>query len=127
MDISVSVAIIAALITINTLFMVIVLFKAIKVFGEIQKLIEMVRLHIVPVSHDVTHILGDVRSIVKAAEGEMGKVGDSITAVRDTAVNLKEFEELIQERIERPLLDVTSVLSALVKGGSVFWNNYARR
>ncbi len=43
MDISVSVAIIAALITINTLFMVIVLFKAIKVFGEIQKLIEMVR------------------------------------------------------------------------------------
>ncbi|MCH8980445.1 DUF948 domain-containing protein [candidate division KSB1 bacterium] len=127
MDISVSVAIIAALITINTLFMVIVLFKAIKVFGEIQKLIEMVRLHIVPVSHDLTHILGDVRSIVKAAEGEMGKVGDSITAVRDTAVNLKEFEEMIQERIEQPLLDVTSVLSALVKGGRVFWNNYARR
>ncbi|MCH6560193.1 DUF948 domain-containing protein [candidate division KSB1 bacterium] len=127
MDISVSIAIIAALITINTLFMVIVLFKAIKVFGEIQKLIEMVRLHIVPVSHDVTHILGDVRSIVKAAEGEMGKVGDSITAVRDTAVNLKEFEEMIQERIEQPLLDVTSVLSALVKGGRVFWNNYARR
>ena len=127
MDISVSVAIIAALITINTLFMVIVLFKAIKVFGEIQKLIEMVRLHIVPVSHDVTHILGDVRSIVKAAEGEMGKVGDSITAVRDTAVNLKEFEEMIQERIEQPLLDVTSVLSALVKGGRVFWNNYAKR
>ena len=127
MDISVSVAIIAALITITTLFMVIVLFKAINVFGEIQKLIEMVRLHIVPVTHDLTHILGDVRSIVKAAEGEMGKVGDSITAVRDTAVNLKEFEELIQERIEKPLLDVTSVLSALVKGGRVFWNNYARR
>jgi len=34
---------------------------------------------------------------------------------------------MIQERIERPLLDVTSVLSALVKGGSVFWNNYAKR
>ncbi len=127
MDISVSVAIIAALITINTLFMVVALFKAIKVFGEIQKFVEMVRLHIVPVSHDLTHILGDVRSIVKAAEGEMGKVGDSITAVRDTAVNLKEFEEMIQERIEKPLLDVTSVLAALVKGGRVFWNNYAKR
>ena len=127
MDISVSVAIIAALITINTLFIVIALFKAIKVFGEIQKLVEMVRLHIAPVSHDLTHILGDVRSIVKAAEGEMGKVGDSITAVRDTAVNLKEFEEMLQERIEQPLLDVTSVLSALVKGGRVFWNNYAKR
>ncbi len=127
MDISVSVAIIAALIFINTLFIVIALFKAIKVFGEIQKLVEMVRFHIAPVSHDLTHILGDVRSIVKAAEREMGKVGDSITAVRDTAVNLKEFEEMIQERIEQPLLDVTSVLSALVKGGRVFWNNYAKR
>ena len=127
MDISVSVAIIAALIFINTLFIVIALFKAIKVFGEIQKLVEMVRLHIAPVSHDLTHILSDVRAIVKAAEGEMGKVGDSITAVRDTAVNIKEFEEMIQERIEQPLLDVTSVLSALVKGGRVFWNNYAKR
>jgi len=65
--------------------------------------------------------------VIKAAEGEMGKVGDSITAVRDTAVNLKEFEEMIQERIEKPLLDVTSVLAALVKGGRVFWNNYAKR
>ena len=127
MEISTSVAVIAGLIFLNTLFIVIALFKAIKVFAEIQKLVKMARLHIAPLSHDLTHILGDVRSIVKAAEGEMDKVGDSITAVRDTAVNLKEFEEMIQERIEQPLLDVTSVLSALVKGGRVFWNNYGKR
>ncbi|MFQ5675308.1 MAG: DUF948 domain-containing protein [bacterium] len=127
MDISVSVAIIAGLIFVNTLFIVVALFRAIKVFGEIQKLVEMARLHIAPLSLDATQILSDVRSIVKSAEGEMGKIGDSISAVRDTAENLKEFEAMIQERIERPLMDVTAVLSALVKGGRVFWNNYLKR
>lgn len=127
MDVSVSVAIIAGLIFINTVFIVVALFKAMKVVGEIQKLVEMVRLHIAPISHDATQILSDIRTIVKAAEKELPKIGDSITAVRDTAYNLKEFEAMIQERIERPLMDVTAVLSALVKGGRVFWNNYVKR
>lgn len=126
MTISVSVAIIAGLIFINTIFLVVVLIKALKAFGEAQKLAEMVRLQIAPIAHDLTQILSDVRSIVRSAEREMGKVGESITAMRDTTRNIKEFEAMVQERIERPLLDVTAVLSALVKGGKVFWNNFNR-
>ncbi|MFQ5637301.1 MAG: DUF948 domain-containing protein [bacterium] len=124
MSVSTSVAIIAALILINTIFIIVALFKAVKAFTEAQKLMEMVRLQLAPITHDVTQILSDVRSIVRSAEKEMGKVGESISAVRDTTRSIQEFEALLQERIEKPLLDMTAVLSALVKGGRVFWNNF---
>lgn len=127
MTISVSLVIISGLLFINTFFIVAVLIKAIRVLGEAQKFTEMARLQIVPISHDLTNILSDIRSIVRTVEREMPKVGDSLTAVRDTTRNIKEFESLIQERIERPLLDITAVLSALVKGGSAFWKNLSRR
>ncbi|MFQ5751246.1 MAG: DUF948 domain-containing protein, partial [bacterium] len=84
---SVSLAIIAGLIFINTIFLVVVLVRVYRVFGEAQKLIEMVRLQISPIIHDLTQILTDVRSIVRTAEKEMVKVEDSITAVRDTTHN----------------------------------------
>ncbi len=127
MELTTSVAIIAGLLLVNTVFVVIVLTKAARAFGEARKLLEMTRLQIAPITHDVTQIVGDLRTIVKAIEKEMDKVGDSLTAVRDTTRNLREFEAMIQERIERPLLDVTAVLSAVVKGGRVFWANISKR
>jgi len=127
MDISVSVALIAGLLAFNTLFVVVALFRLIRTLGEAHKFIEMARLQMAPLTHDVTEIVSDVRSIVKSVEREMSKVGDSLTAVRDTTRNIKEFEALIQERIERPLLDITAILTALVKGGRVFWNSFSSR
>ncbi|MFQ5649648.1 MAG: DUF948 domain-containing protein [bacterium] len=127
MDISISVAIIAGLLLVNTFFLIAALVKAVRAFGEAQKLFEMTRLQLAPIAHDVTQIIADVRTIVKSVEKEMDKVGDSLTAVRDTTRNLKEFEAMIQERIERPLLDITAVLSALVKGGRAFWSTFAKR
>ncbi len=127
MDISVSVAVIAGLLFINTLFIIVALVRLIKTLGEAHKFIEMARLQLAPITHDVTEIVGDVRTIVKSLEKEMGKVGDSLTAVRDTTRNFQEFEALIQDRIERPLLDITAVLSALVKGGHVFWRSFSKR
>ena len=121
MEISTSVAIIAGLLLVNTVFIVTGLIRAMKTMTEAQKFIEMARLQIAPISHDVTQILSDVRSIVRTAEKDMDKVTDGLSAMRDTAVNLKEFEQRIQERIERPLLDIATTLSALAKGGKVFW------
>jgi hypothetical protein len=46
--------------------------------------------------------------------------------VRDTTQNLKEFELMIQKRIQEPLLELTAFLSALVKGGRVYWHTLFR-
>ncbi len=126
MELSASVALIAGLMCVITVFLAVVLLKAYRVFAETQKLVETVRLQLAPLTHDLTVILTDVRSIVRTAEREMGKVGESVTAVRDTARNIQRFEAQMQERIERPLLDLTAVLSALVKGSKVFWNQMHR-
>jgi uncharacterized protein YoxC len=127
MDSSTSLAIIAALFLLNTIFVVAVLVRALGVLHEARKFIEMVRLQIAPLTYDAGKIVNDVRSIVQKTEKEMDKISDGLAAVRDTARNIKEFEELIQERIERPLLDITAILSAIVKGGRVFWTNVIRR
>ena len=127
MDVSTSVTIIAALIFVNTIFIVAAIVRLIKTLGEVQKLAEMDRLQLAPMTHDVTQIVGDIRSIVRTADKEMDKVGDSLTAVRDTARSLREFEATIHERIERPLLDLATILSAIVKGGAVFWKHFSKR
>ena len=127
MDISTSVMLIAGLLLVNTIFLMVFLVKAFKAFSEAQKLFEAARLQLVPISHDVTRITTEVRGILASVQKDLDKVGDSLDHVRDTTRNLKEFEYMIQERIQEPLLEITTLLSALIKGGRVFWQTLFRK
>ena len=127
MDISTSVMLIAGLLVVNTIFLVVFLVKAFKTFSEARKLFEAARLQLVPISHDVTRITTEVKGLLTSAQKDLDKVGDSLDHVRDTTRNLKEFEYMIQERIQEPLLEITTLLSALIKGGRVFWQTLFRK
>ncbi len=127
MDISTSIALIAGLLLLITIFLVVFLLKAFKTFSEAQKLFEAARLQIVPISHDITRITTEVKGILTSVQKDMDKVGDSLDHIRDTTRNLKEFELMIQERIQEPLLEITTLLSALMKGGRVFWRTLSRK
>ena len=127
MDISISVALIAGLLLLNTIFLVAFLIKAFKAVSEARKFFEMAKLQLAPISHDVTKITTQVTGILASVQKQMNTVGDSLSHVRDTTRNLKEFEFMIQERIQNPLLEITALLSALVKGGKVFWNTLIRK
>lgn len=127
MDVSTSIALIAGLLLLITIFLVVFLLKAFKTFSEAQKLFEAARLQIVPISHDVTRITTEVKGILTSVQKDMDKVGDSLDHIRDTTRNLKEFELMIQERIQEPLLEITTLLSALMKGGRVFWRTLSRK
>ena len=127
MDISTSVMLIAGLLLVNTIFLVVFLIKAFKAFSEARKLFEATRLQLVPISHDVTRITTEVKGILASVQKDLNKVGDSLDNVRDTTRNLKEFEYMIQERIQEPLLEITTLLSALIKGGRVFWQTLFRK
>ena len=127
MDISTSVMLIAGLLLVNTIFLVVFLVKAFMAFSEARKLFEATRLQLVPISHDVTRITTEVKGILASVQKDMDKVGESLDHVRDTTRNLKEFETMIQERIQEPLLEITTLLSALIKGGRVFWNTFTRK
>ena len=127
MDISISVALIAGLLLLNTISLVAFLIKAFKAVSEARKFFEMAKLQLAPISHDVTKITTQVTGILASVQKQMNTVGDSLSHVRDTTRNLKEFEFMIQERIQNPLLEITALLSALVKGGKVFWNTLIRK
>lgn len=127
MAVSISLAVIAGLFFINTIFFIAACYRAHKAISEIEKLGQMLRLDFAPIIHDTTQILTDMRAIGQSANREMLKIGDSVTAVRQTARNIKEFEYLIHERIERPLLDITAVLSGVIKGGKVFGRHFLKR
>jgi len=127
MNISTSIMLIAGLLLLNTIFLVVFLVKAFMAFSEARKLFEATRLQLVPISHDITRITSEVKGILTSVQKDMDKVSDSLDHVRDTTRNLKEFEFMIQERIQEPLLEITTLLSALIKGGRVFWNTLTRK
>ena len=95
--------------------------------NEAHKLIEQVRFQTAPLVHDATQIAGDIRSIVKTLEREMPKVGDSLDALKGTAMDIREFETMLRERVERPLLDLTSIIAGLSKGLVIFWRTLVHR
>ena len=127
MDISTSVMLIAGLLLLITIFLLVLLVKAFKAFSDAQKLFELARLQLTPISHDITRITTEVKGILHSVQKDVDKVGDSLEHIRDTTRNLKEFEYMIQERIQEPLLEISTLLSALIKGGRVFWNTFTRK
>jgi hypothetical protein len=94
---------------------------------ETEKLVETVRMNIPPLIHDVTKITGDIRSIVHTFERQAPKVGDAVEALRMTARDVQHFERMIRERIERPVLDLTALVSGLARGIVSFWRTLISR
>ncbi|MFQ5628423.1 MAG: DUF948 domain-containing protein [bacterium] len=127
MLIEIAVSVIAVCFIILTTGLVSVAIKVRRTLTEAQKLIEQVRFQTAPLVHDATQIAGDVRTIVKTLEKELPKVSDSLDAVRGTARDIREFEEMLRERVERPLLDLTSIIAGLSKGFVIFWRTLAHR
>lgn len=123
MDISISVTFIAIFLFIITIFLVVFLIKAIGAIAEARKFMEMIRLQTPPILHDVTQIMGEVRSVVKSVRKSVDTVEASLVDVQETTRNIKEFEAMIQKRVEQPLLEIVAILSAFIKGGKVFWQH----
>ena len=127
MILQISVVVIALCSLIVTTGLLMVVRAALRTINEAHKLIEQVRYQTAPLVHDATQIAGDVRMIVKTLEKELPKVSDSLEAVRGTARDIREFEEMLRERVERPLLDLTSIIAGLSRGLVMFWRTLVHK
>lgn len=94
---------------------------------EAERLVETVRMHMPPLIHDVTKITSDLRSIVHTVERQTPKLGDALEALRATARDVHDFERMLRDRIERPLLDLTAVVSGILRGFVTFWHTLFSR
>lgn len=123
---TISLAIIALIMLLVGVFTIPLLLRATRAASQAEKLMESAREHIIPLSHDAAIILNDVKKIVKSAEDQMEKASDSMDAMRETTLRIRDFEERLEEQIERPLLEVAALISAFSKAGRVFWQRIVR-
>jgi len=116
-----SLVVIAFCMVMIMLAVVAVLLRLRKLAMEAEKLVETVRMNMPPLIHDITRITGDVRSIVHTVERQAPKLGDVMEAVRAIARDVHDFERMLVERLHRPLLDLTALVSGVVRGVVTFW------
>lgn len=120
MLLTISVTVIAAIMVVAVVALIPVLLKIRQTAQEIEKLADTVRLQVAPISHELTKISQEVSGILKTIRRQVDKVDESLSAVRDTAIRLREFEEQIQEKIETPLLELAVLMSAFTRGAKAF-------
>jgi uncharacterized protein YoxC len=116
---TISVTVIAAIMVAAVLFLIPTLLQIRRTAHEVEKIIEAIRVQIAPLGHDLTITAQEINSILQSIHRQVDKVEDGITTVRDTVVRLREFEEGILRRF-KPLLEVTTLVSALRRGIETF-------
>jgi uncharacterized protein YoxC len=127
MMMTVSVMVIAVCMVAIMIAAVATLLRIRRVAMEAERLVETVRMHMPPLIHDATNIASDIRSIVHTVERQAPKLGDAFEALRATARDVHEFEHMIRERLERPLLDLTALVSGILRGIVTFWRTLFSR
>jgi methyl-accepting chemotaxis protein len=77
-------------------------------------------MQIVPLSHDLTIISKEVSGILQSIHRQVDRVEEGIATVRDAAERLREFEETVLTRVEEPLLELATLISAVSRGVGAF-------
>jgi uncharacterized protein YoxC len=122
---TINVTVIAAILVLVLIFFIPVLLQVRRTAHEAEKLIDSVRLQVAPVSHDITGISQEVKSVIQSIHRQVDRVEDGIETVHDMAIRAKEFQLEVKRRIEEPLLQLVAVLGGVKRGveaiASIFW------
>ncbi len=121
MLLTISVTVIAASIVVVAIVFIPVILQIRRTAREAEKLLETVRMQVVPLGHDVTVISREVSDILQSVHRQVDRVEGGIAAVQDGAERLRDFEEVILTRIEEPLLELAAVIRAVSRGVAAFF------
>ena len=113
---AVSVAVIAGVMVLVLIFLIPVMLQVRRTSREAEKLIETIRIQVSPVSRDLGVITRDVKHIVQSVQRQVERVEDGVETVHDMALRVKAFQLDVQRKMERPLLNLLTVLEGMKKG-----------
>jgi uncharacterized protein YoxC len=125
MLLTISVTVIAASILVVVFFLIPVLLQFYRTSCELKKLIETLNVQIEPLSRDLNDILRQTRDILQSIGRQVDQMEEGVSAVRDIAVRLQEFQKEIQERIFS-LLKLAGLVGAVSKGLPFFVKFFRR-
>jgi len=116
----ISVAIIALFIVVFVIGLLIVLVQVKRTAKEAEKLMETSRYHIAPISHDLTIIVNDIKRIVQSIQKQMGMVENGVGDIKDTVTRITQFEKELQEKLQQPVIEFATLISAVSKALRAF-------
>ena len=117
---TISVTIIAASIVVVAIVLIPVILQIRRTAREAEKLIETVRMEIVPLGHDLTVISKEISGILQSVHRQVEKVEEGIATVQDAAERLRDFEEAALTIVEGPLVRLATLVSAASRGIGAF-------
>jgi len=120
MALNISIVVIAAVLVFAVIFQIPILLQIRRTARETEKILEIARMQIVPLSHDLTVISQQAKGILQSIHRQVDKAEETVTSVRDTAVRLRVFEEEVLHKIEEPLLEMATLFGALGRGVGAF-------
>ncbi len=123
----ISVAIIAFFIVVFVIGLLIALVQLKRTAKEAEKLMETSRHHIAPISHDLTIIANDVKRIIQSIQKQMGMVEAGVGDVKDTVTRITQFEKEFQEKLQQPVIEFATLISAVSKALRAFIDIWKRK
>lgn len=111
----ISVAVIAFFIVVFVIGVLILFAQIRRTAKEAEKFLDSARQHIGPISHDLAIIFNDVKRITQSVQQQVGKVEKGVDEIKQIATRINEFEKLVQDKIEQPILAVASLIAAIAK------------
>jgi uncharacterized protein YoxC len=76
----------------------------------------------IPVLENLEEITTKFKNVAATIEQEVGAIKESMAAVQQIAENIVNFEKRVQERVEIPVMEAVSVISAVFKGVRTFFD-----
>lgn len=120
MILEISVSIIAFFLVVFVIGLLIALVQVRRTAREAEKLMETTRQQVAPISHDLTIIVNDVRRIVNSIQKQMGMVEEGVGEIKDTIVRINQFEKMLHEKLEQPILEFATLVSAVSRALKAF-------
>ena len=124
---AISISVIAAIMVVAVIALIPVLLQVRRTAREAEKVLETVRTQILPLSHDLALVSTEVKGILESLHRQVERAEDSITAVRDSAERLRDFEEEVLDRFGAPLFKLATLVGAVGRGVETFFRTLLLR
>jgi uncharacterized protein YoxC len=124
---AVSISVIAAIMVVAVIALIPVLIQVRRTAREAEKVLETVRTQILPLSHDLGVVSGEVKEILESIHRQVERAEDSIVAVRDSAERLRDFQEEVLDRLGTPLFRLATLVGAVGRGVEAFFRTLLLR
>ena len=97
-------------------YLIIVLLRVREVLSNIEKDFKELTTRAVPILENMEFITSRVKGIAENIDDQLNAVRDSISSVKQVALNVVELERRVQDRIEGPILEGVALVAAVFKG-----------